>query len=972
MNSNEIRQKFLDFFESKGHKIVPSAPIVVKNDPTLMFTNAGMNQFKDYFLGNKKAEAKRIADTQKCLRVSGKHNDLEDVGHDTYHHTMFEMLGNWSFGDYFKKEAIDWAWELLTEVYKLDKSRLYVTYFEGSEEDGISADEEAKNQWKNYVSENHIIPGNKKDNFWEMGDSGPCGPSSEIHVDLRSEADRKQQSGAELVNNDHPHVIEIWNLVFIEFNRKADSTLEKLPAQHVDTGMGLERIVRAVLAQERGFDGTTNNYDTDLFQVSIKELERLSGKTYGNNEETDVAIRVIADHIRAIVFVIGDGQLPANNGAGYVVRRILRRAVRYGYSFLDLKEPFLNQLVAGLANNFKSIFPEVLEQKDFITQVILKEEEAFLRTLERGLQLIDRTEIEQFKNQFSKKTLSSENIDLLTIESIDDGYFIVIPKDKEREPSINVILKRGVNLSNDDFEKKYKTKLTQFLAFNKSEAFIFEIFKLGEHNLSDLTHLSIKIELSGEQVFELYDTYGFPLDLTMLIAKERGFTVDIDGFNQHMAEQKNRSKADAAKETDDWIVVKEEEGNAFVGYDVMEAPTHIVRYRKIVAKKKELFQLVLNQTPFYGESGGQVGDTGVLEGINESVNIIDTQKENDLIVHITDKLPENIEAEFTAKVDAAKRKLTENNHSATHLLHAALKQVLGEHVNQKGSLVNADYLRFDFSHFEKVTDEQLEKIENIVNSRIRENIVLDEKRSVPIAQAKEMGAMALFGEKYGDTVRVITFNPEFSIELCGGTHVKSTGQIGYFKITTGTSVAAGVRRIEAVTAAKADEYIKEQLQVVDTVKELLNHPQDVTKALKGLVEEVDDLKKRLESLENEKVQEVKRMLLARADKSNGVTKIIEKVEVPNADALKTLAYGLKNETENLFAVLAADINGKPLLAVMIADNLVNEKSLHAGNIIRELAKEIKGGGGGQPFFATAGGNDVSGINKVLEKAKSII
>lgn len=881
MNAQQIRQQFLDFFESKGHKVVPSAPLVIKNDPTLMFTNAGMNQFKDYFLGNEEAKSKRVTDTQKCLRVSGKHNDLEDVGHDTYHHTMFEMLGNWSFGDFFKEEAIAWAWELLTEVFKLDKTRLYVTVFEGDKTDGTSFDQEAYDHWKKYIAEDRILNGDKKDNFWEMGDTGPCGPCSEIHIDLRPDEERKTVDGKTLVNADHPQVIEVWNLVFMEFNRTMDSKLHPLPAKHVDTGMGFERLVRAV-------ENKTSNYDTTVFTPLINKVEELSGIKYTGGDpataplsvgegsgvrskETDIAIRVIVDHIRAVAFTIADGQLPSNNGAGYVIRRILRRAVRYGFSFLNLSKPFINELIPVLVKEFGNTFPELKKQQDFVQKVILEEEISFLRTLENGLSLI--------KNN----------------------------------------------------------------------------------------------DLSGAEAFKLYDTFGFPIDLTLLIAKERGLKVDISSFETHLKEQKERSRKDAQVSKDDWVTVGEQNDESdFVGYDTLEAEVKITRYRKVEAKKKTLFQLVLNKTPFYGESGGQIGDTGYLQSANEKINIIDTQKENNLIVHIADKLPENSNADFIAKVNTERRILIADNHSATHLLHAALKQVLGDHVNQKGSLVAPDYLRFDFSHFTKVTDEELKEIEHIVNKKIRENIQLNEQRSIPIAEAEKQGATALFGEKYGDTVRVITFDKEYSMELCGGTHVPATGQIGYFKITTETSVAAGVRRIEAITADKAEEYINQQISIVDAAKALLNNPKDLTKGIESLISEKEGLQKRLEALENAQVQEVKAELKTAFKNIDGVNFLSRKIAIGSADAIKNLAFSLSKEVESVFIVLAAEVNAKPNITVMISENLVKEKDYNAGKIIRELAKLVKGGGGGQAFYATAGGSDISGLDSVVEKAKEYL
>jgi alanyl-tRNA synthetase len=870
MDSGSIRRTFLDFFQKKGHAIVPSAPLVLKNDPTLLFTNSGMVQFKDYFLGNATPKASRIADTQKCLRVSGKHNDLEEVGIDTYHHTMFEMLGNWSFGDYFKKEAIAWAWELLTEEYKLPKDRLYVTVFEGDAKENLAFDQDAYDYWKQILDEERILRGNKKDNFWEMGEMGPCGPCSEIHVDLRTEEEVKKLPGKTLVNTSHPQVIEIWNLVFMEFNRKADGSLEKLPAQHVDTGMGFERLCMAIQKK-------TSNYDTDVFSPLINFIGQAAGVSYKQDEKTDIAMRVISDHVRAVSFAIADGQLPSNTGAGYVIRRILRRAVRYGFTFLNFKEPFIYKLVPVLSNQLKEVFPELESQKEYVGKVIFEEEASFLRTLEKGLRRIELIQAE---------------------------------------------LKGKV--------------------------------------------------ISGELAFELYDTFGFPLDLTSLIARERGFSVDEDGFKVEMEKQKSRSKADAAKETGDWILLGSDAKSAFVGYDQQEADVKIIKYRKIKQKNKELFQLVFDRTPFYAESGGQVGDTGFIQSANEKILITDTKKENELIIQYAEKLPENLNAAFIAQVDRHKRQLTEDNHSATHLLHAALRQVLGKHVEQKGSLVNEKLLRFDFSHFMGMTPEEIQKVEDIVNQKIRENIALDEKRNVPIEQAKSFGAMALFGEKYGDFVRVITFDPKFSVELCGGTHVSSTGQIGLFKILSESSVAAGVRRIEAVTAEEAGRYIREELALLDQVRGLLKHPKDLVTTTKNLLEEKHLLEKKLEVFQQEQANHLKDQLAGKAVKNNGYHLIIEKVSVPNADALKNIAYGLRNQFDDLLMVLAADVDSKPQVAVMIGEKLAQTNKYHAGNMVKELAKEIDGGGGGQPFFATAGGKNLNGLDAVLEKARKLI
>jgi alanyl-tRNA synthetase len=843
---------------------------VLKNDPTLLFTNSGMVQFKDCFLGNATPKSPRVADTQKCLRVSGKHNDLEEVGIDTYHHTMFEMLGNWSFGDYFKKDAIAWAWELLTTEYKLPKDRLYVTVFGGDTGDNLPIDTEAYNFWKGFISEDRILYGVKKDNFWEMGETGPCGPCSEIHIDLRSEQEVSKLPGKDLVNMSHPQVIEIWNLVFMEFNRKSDGSLEKLPAQHVDTGMGFERLCMAIQKK-------TSNYDTDVFSPLLDFIGNAAKVVYKQNEQTDIAMRVIADHVRAVSFAITDGQLPSNTGAGYVIRRILRRAVRYGYTFLNFKEPFIYQLVPVLANQFKDVFSELETQQDYVSKVIFEEETSFLRTLEKGLK-----RIEMMEKELVNKTIS------------------------------------------------------------------------------------------GEQAFELYDTFGFPFDLTSLIARERGLSVDEEGFNAEMKKQRNRSKADAAKETGDWMLVGEDEKTEFIGYDHLEAEVQILKYRKVKQKGKELFQLVFNRTPFYAESGGQVGDTGYIQSTEEKIQITDTKKENELIVHYADKLPSKLNVSFSAKVDPEKRQLSMVNHSATHLLHAALRQVLGKHVEQKGSLVNEKVLRFDFSHFSAMTAEEINKVEEIVNEKIRRNILLDEKRNVPIEKAKSLGAMALFGEKYGDFVRVITFDPAFSVELCGGTHVQATGQVGLFKIISESSVAAGVRRIEAITAEEAEKYVNESLGLLDEVRTLLKNPKDLITATKSLLEEKHTLEKQLEVFLQEKANQVKDQLATRVWKTNGHSIIIEKISVPTADVLKNIAYGLRNTFDDLLLVLAADVDGKPQVAVMIGEKLAQTNTFHAGTMVKELAKEIDGGGGGQPFFATAGGKNLNGLDAVIEKARKLV
>jgi alanyl-tRNA synthetase len=945
MTAKEIRQAFLDFFAAKGHTIVPSAPIVIKNDPTLMFTNAGMNQFKSIFLGEEPAKFPRAVDTQRCLRVSGKHNDLEEVGIDTYHHTMFEMLGNWSFGDYFKKEAIAWSWELLTEVYKLDKDRLYVTYFEGDAKEGLETDTETLNLWKQYVADDHILPGNKKDNFWEMGETGPCGPCSEIHFDSRPDSERAEVSGATLVNADHDQVIEIWNNVFMQFNRLKDGSLQSLPAKHVDTGMGFERLVRVL-------QGKTSNYDTDVFQEMIQFIAGKSGKTYnsqakpGDADWNDaVAMRVMADHIRAISFAIADGQLPASNKAGYVIRRILRRAVRYSYQTLGFKEPFFNELVSLLAEQFKGVFDGLYTQKDFVQKVILEEEVSFLRTLEKGIKLfiLRKSLIDDLKSQFKiykdESMFDTEKFIESTLAFLDIFY---IDGEKfytdEELASFEVLLKKSLTV--DD-------------AYNTSISFI-ENF-------------------SGSFAFELSDTYGFPIDLTELMAREKGFTVDLVGFEAALQQQKNRSRAATAIDTGDWTVLQDDDSVAFTGYDETETVAHIIKYRKVTAKGKEQYQIVLDKTPFYAESGGQVGDTGELvfpDG--EIIHITDTKKENGLTIHFADKLPKNPADALTAIVDAERRTNIEGNHSATHLLHAAMKQVLGTHVNQKGSLVNGEYLRFDFSHFSKVTDEEIAQIEAIVNQKVRENIPLKEERNVAYQIAITSGVTALFGEKYGDFVRVITFDDSFSKELCGGTHVKATGQIGYFKIVAESAVAAGVRRIEAITGIAAQTYINEQNQLIHQLKELLKNPKDIAKSVETLLDENNRLKKEIEKSVLEKSSGLKTELAAKADLVNGINFIAQKVDLPNADAVKNLAYQVKDLVDNLFLVLATEIDGKPGLTVMIAENLVKEKGLNAGNIVRELAKEIQGGGGGQPFFATAGGKDASGLDKALTNAKSFI
>ncbi len=864
MKSQDIRIQFLEFFKSKEHAIVPSAPMVIKNDPTLMFTNAGMNQFKEYFLGNSIPKSPRVADTQKCLRVSGKHNDLEEVGKDTYHHTMFEMLGNWSFGDYFKKEAIEWAWELLTEVYKVDKNIFYVTIFEGDEKEGLERDTEAYNYWKQFVPENRILNGNKKDNFWEMGDQGPCGPCSEIHVDIRSPEEKAKVPGKDLVNNDHPQVVEIWNLVFMQFNRKADGSLEKLPAQHVDTGMGFERLCMVL-------QGTQSNYDTDVFTPLIKKIESVSGSTYGKNEEINIAIRVIADHVRAVSFSIADGQLPSNTGAGYVIRRILRRAIRYGFTFLNTKEPFIYKLVDTLSDQMGAAFPELKSQKKLISQVIQEEENSFLRTLDQGLQLLDTV--------------------------------IAQAKDKT---------------------------------------------------------------VSGKKAFELYDTFGFPIDLTALILSERGFSLNENEFNEELQKQKDRSRAASEVATDDWTIVKESSKVPFVGYDQTENEVKITRYRKVDSKKDgKLFQIVLDSTPFYPEGGGQVGDKGTLEIQGETVKIIDTKKENNLILHITKKLPSDVNATFIAKVDTGLRTKTSKNHTATHLLHQALRDVLGTHVEQKGSLVSPDYLRFDFSHFSKLTSEELQRVEQFVNDRIEEQLPLDEKRNMTYSQAIEEGAIALFGEKYGDTVRAIKFGK--SMELCGGIHVKNTANIWHFKITSEGAIASGIRRIEAITGEAVKAYFEEQESNLSSIRETFKNPQDTLKAVKNLHDENAELKKQLEQLLKEKAKGLKSELQKELQEINGVLFLAKQVDL-DANGAKDLAYELGSLGSNLFLLLATAQDNKPMLTCYISKELVAEKGLNAGQIVRELGKYIQGGGGGQPFFATAGGKNPAGITEALDKA----
>ena len=874
MKSQDVRKQFLNFFEGKGHLIVPSAPIVLKDDPTLMFNNSGMAQFKEYFLGNGTPKSNRIADTQKCLRVSGKHNDLEEVGIDTYHHTMFEMLGNWSFGDYFKKEAINWAWELLTEVYKIPKDILYVSVFEGNPDENVPFDQEAYDIWKTLISEDRIILGNKKDNFWEMGEQGPCGPCSEIHVDIRSAEEKAKISGKELVNNDHPHVVEIWNNVFMEFNRKADGSLEKLPAQHVDTGMGFERLCMVL-------QGVQSNYDTDVFSPIIQHIEKITAAKYtvkaknDEDEKINIAIRVISDHVRAVAFAIADGQLPSNTGAGYVIRRILRRAIRYGFTFLNTKEAFIFQLVETLSAQMGSSFPEITAQKNLVMNVIKEEENSFLRTLDQGLQLLE-----------------------------------------------NVISNSQGKL------------------------------------------------VSGQKAFELYDTFGFPIDLTALILRERGYELDEAGFDKAMLEQKTRSRAASEVSTEDWVILEEGNSETFVGYDQTDNEVKITRFRKTDSKKDGvLFQIVLNNTPFYPEGGGQVGDKGVLVSANEIIQIIETKKENNLIVHFSKQLPENVNAKFEAKVDSGLRDLTSRNHTATHLMHQALRSILGTHVEQKGSLVNPNYLRFDFSHFAKMTEEELHQVEDFVNARIQEQLPLIERRSIPFAQAVSEGAMALFGEKYGDEVRAIKFGE--SMELCGGIHVKNTAEIWHFKIVSEGAVAAGIRRIEAITSDAVKSHFVSYENTLNEVKEALKNPQDILKAVHSLQEENGKLTKQIEALMKDKVKTNKATLASEIKIVNGVQFLAKQVDL-DPNGAKDLSYEIGSLGTNVFVVLATAEEGKPTISCYISKELVVEKSLNAGNVVRELGKYIQGGGGGQPFFATAGGKNTSGIAEALEKAIDFI
>ena len=862
MTSKEIRQSYKDFFQSKEHRIVPSAPMVIKDDPTLMFTNAGMNQFKDVILGNAPIKYPRVADSQKCLRVSGKHNDLEEVGHDTYHHTMFEMLGNWSFGDYFKKEAIEWAWEYLTEVLKLDKDRLYATVFEGTADENLERDDEAASYWEKYLPKDRIINGSKDDNFWEMGDTGPCGPCSEIHIDIRSDADRAKVDGVTLVNQDHPQVVEIWNLVFMQYNRKADGSLEPLPAKVIDTGMGFERLCMAV-------QGTQSNYDTDLFQTIIKKIGVVSGKKYGDDEKVDIAMRVIADHVRTIAFSITDGQLPSNAKAGYVIRRILRRAVRYGYTFLNMHESFMYRLIHTLIEVMGDAYPELEAQQSLIEKVMKEEEESFLRTLETGIKLLEKN----------------------------------LP---EKEGGV----------------------------------------------------------LSGEVAFKLYDTFGFPLDLTELILREHGMTADVEGFNAEMQKQKDRARNAAVVETGDWTKVRDGEAE-FVGYDETESSTQILRYRAVKQKKSEFYQIVLSRSPFYAEMGGQVGDSGWLTSESgEKIEVFDTKRENNLAVHLTKKLPQDLEGTFTAQIDTEKRTATECNHSATHLMHEALREVLGSHVEQKGSYVSPEVLRFDFSHFQKMTPEEIRQVEMKVTEKIRSNFPIEEHRHVPIEEAKAQGAMALFGEKYGDDVRTVRFGS--SIELCGGTHISSTGRIGTFRIVSEGAISAGVRRIEAVTAKVCEDWLYAKEDAILEIKNMLNNVPDVMQGIHRLIADNEEMKKELQSFVKEKTEQVKLKVIEKKTVINGVNVFKVILPIGSPDVIKDIAFQIKGQfPEKMLFVGATAANGKPNLTVMLSDDLVAE-GLHAGNIVREAAKLIQGGGGGQPHFATAGGKNADGLNAAVD------
>lgn len=871
MTSNEIREAFLKFFREKQHEIVSSSPLVIKNDPTLMFTNAGMNQFKDIFLGNAPAKHSRVANTQKCLRVSGKHNDLEEVGLDTYHHTMFEMLGNWSFGDYFKQDAIDWAYEFLTKNMRIPSDRLYVTVFEGSAEENLDMDQEAHDFWKKHLPEDRILRGSKKDNFWEMGETGPCGPCSEIHVDLRDEKERRKKEGSDLVNNNHHLVIEIWNLVFIQYNRKSNGLLEPLPDKHVDTGMGFERLCMAVQNKQ-------SNYDTDVFQPIIGKISELSDKKYGQNESVDIAMRVIADHLRAVSFSIADGQIPSNNKAGYVIRRILRRAIRYSYTYLGQSEPFICKLVPELVANMGKAFPEIAAQQKLIEKVIEEEESSFLKTLETGIRLLEQT----------------------------------VAKCKKEK----------------------------------------------------------KTEIDGKSTFLLYDTYGFPLDLTELILREKNLTLNHREFEEEMEIQKSRSRNAAKVDTGDWFVLQENVIPEFVGYDLSEIKTRIVRYRKVSAKGKEYYQLVLEKTPFYAESGGQIGDTGFLEHGTEKIPIFNTVKENDLNVHLAKSLPQNPGDTFRAFVDHEKRKLTANNHSATHLMHEALRTVLGSHVEQKGSLVHYDYLRFDFSHFSKLSEEEISTIEAIVNQKIRENIHRDEHREIPIAEAKKQGAISLFGEKYGDLVRTIRFGS--SIELCGGIHVEATGNIGLFKITSESAIAAGIRRIEAISGPAAEKFVNEQIETLREIRHLLKDTGEPVRSIKNLLEEKNKLEKQIEAFRKEQAKALKDALAKQVEQVGSINLIADVVVADDVETLKDLAYQLKNEISNLFLVLGAKSQGKAFLCVAVSENLITEKGLKANEIIKTISPYIQGGGGGQDFLATAGGKNPAGLEKAISAALEII
>jgi alanyl-tRNA synthetase len=871
MNSSEIRRGFLEFFQSKNHQIVKGSPIVVKDDPTLMFINAGMNQFKDIFLGNAPAKFSRVADTQKCLRVSGKHNDLEEVGHDTYHHTLFEMLGNWSFGDYFKEEAITWAWELLTEVFKINKENLYVTVFSGDEQDGLAMDAEARESWKKHIREDHILLGSKKDNFWEMGETGPCGPCSEIHIDLRPEEEKAKIPGQELVNKDHPLVIEIWNLVFIEFNRQTNGKLSVLPQKHIDTGMGFERLAMVL-------QGVKSNYDTDVFKPLINFLAQLAGVTYGQDEKKDIAIRVVSDHLRAVAFAIADGQLPSNTGAGYVIRRILRRAVRYGFTFLGFQEPFIYKILPVLVEQLKNVFPEIESQQHLVEMVIKEEETTFLRTLSQGVK-----------------------------------------------------------------------RFEQYVSMNPESKVI-----------------------DGEFAFELFDTFGFPIDLTRLMAREIGLDVNMEDFQKGLEAQKNRSRKAAEKTTDDWIeIIPKAPSTDFLGYHQLECEAHIVKYRQVTQKKNTMYEVVLDRTPFYAESGGQVGDSGVLELAGQLLHVTDTRKENNLPIHIVAEEPNNPKETLTARVDGQKRKLTANNHSATHLMHAALRGVLGTHVEQKGSLVDSERLRFDFSHFAKMTDEEIREVEKKVNARIRENISCHVQENVPIEEAKKMGAMALFGEKYGDRVRVITFDPEYSVELCGGTHVPATGQIGFFKIISESGIAAGVRRIEACTADAAEAYIFEHLDLMTEIQGQFKGAVNPLTAVKNLLQENASLSREIEQHQKEKAHQLAGELMKSAKQIGDYTYVGKKI-VMDPNQAKNLVHQLRAMSERMIVVLALENDGKANLVVGISDELTVAGKFNAGSMIRKISPFIKGGGGGQPHFAMAGGKNPSGIEEALKTAESEI